>query len=106
MLERAIQREPLLVGAYADLAETLYAKGDLKGSEAAIRRGSAAAPRRRADLQSVRAALLVRAGKLQPALRALRAAVPTGPFSDPTSALQQIDILREALRQKRASAPS
>jgi tetratricopeptide (TPR) repeat protein len=104
-LERAIALDPQQVGAYGDLAGVLRAQGDADGSGRAIERGIAAAPRRGGELRGIEGTLLLATGQLEPALKALRAALPTGPFSDPTSMAQRVEFVLNALRRQSAGTP-
>jgi tetratricopeptide (TPR) repeat protein len=101
-ITEALERDPLQVGAYTELAEIAVTRGDMHEAVREIERGIAMQPRRRSELRGVLGSLLFSAGDLSPALPALRSALPTGPFTDPLVLSRQIDLVRELERRSQS----
>jgi tetratricopeptide (TPR) repeat protein len=94
LTEAAIQRDPLMVRGYGQLAEIRAREGDPAGIAAAIERGIAVEPRSTQSLRQLEALAYDRLGDRGRALTALEQALPRGPFSRPESILAQIEARR------------
>lgn len=79
-LRRAIEREPLLVRAYFELARVELARGEIVAAGRTIEQGIAAYPRQRRRLRFYEAQAYIESGHYPLALSALRRAYPRGPF--------------------------
>jgi tetratricopeptide (TPR) repeat protein len=94
LTERAIERDPLMVRGYGQLAELSAQAGDAAGIAAAIERGIDFEPRSTQSYRQVEAYAWSRMGDRDRTLAALEASVPRGPFSRPESVLARIATLR------------
>jgi tetratricopeptide (TPR) repeat protein len=94
LTEAAIERDPLLVRGYGQLADLYAQEGDAAGVAAAIERGIEVEPRSTQSFRQVEAYAWDRMGERERALAALEQAVPRGPFSRPEAVLSQIAARR------------
>lgn len=97
LLEAAIERDPLLVRAYGQVARLEAADKDPAGIAAVIERGIAFEPRSTSSLRLLEAIAYDQMGDAPRALEALEQAVPRGPFSRPDEIVKQIETLRRDL---------
>jgi len=100
LIEAAIERDPLLVRAYGELARLDAADKNAAGVAAAIERGIAAEPRATPTLRLLEAVAYDQMGDPARALGALEQAVPRGPFSRPDQVETQIQTLRAQLANR------
>lgn len=96
LIETVIEREPLFVRAYGQLAELHARAGDAAGIASAIERGIAAEPRSRPSLRMYEAIAYEVLGDATRAREALEQAIPRGPFSRPENALARLAELENA----------
>ncbi len=94
LTEAAIERDPLMVRGYGQLAEIHAQERDPAGIAAAIERGIAVEPRSTQSLRQLEAIAYDRLGDRGRALVALEQALPRGPFSRPEGILAQLEARR------------
>jgi len=81
VVESELERDPLRIAAWAQLALLHASRGDVAALEGAIDAGLAANPRRWSDLYRAKASAYQRAGDSNAAERAARRSTPRGPFA-------------------------
>ncbi len=101
LTEAALERDPLLVRAYGQLAQIYARERNAAGIAASIARGIAVEPRSAASLRLLEAIAYESIGDAERSLAALEQAVPRGPFSRPQAILDQLDARRRELRPPR-----
>ncbi|MEX2208591.1 MAG: hypothetical protein WEF50_20435 [Myxococcota bacterium] len=94
LTEAALERDPLLVRGYGQLADLYAQERNAAGIEATIERGIAVEPRSTQSLRQVEAYAWDRLGERARALEALELSVPRGPFSRPEGVRSQIAARR------------
>jgi hypothetical protein len=99
LTEAAIERDPLFVRAYGQLAQISAQEQNPAGIAAAIERGIAFEPRSTQSLRLLEALAYENIGDAVRSSAALEQAVPRGPFSRPQAILEQI-----AARRRQRSA--
>ena len=91
LIERVIDREPLFVRAYGQLAETHARENDFAGISMAIERGIAAEPRSTQSLRLLEALAYETIGDEARARASLERAIPRGPFARPQAILRRLE---------------
>lgn len=97
LIDAALERDPLLIRGYGQLARLHAAQQDPAGIAQAIERGIAAEPRATSSLRLLEAVAYDQMRDPARALEALEQAVPRGPFSRPEEIEKQIQTLRSHL---------
>ncbi len=93
LIEAVIEREPLFVRAYGQLADVHARENDPAGIAEAIRRGIEAEPRSTQSLRLFESIAYQAIGDLPRARTALERAIPRGPFSRPEAILKRLEGL-------------
>jgi tetratricopeptide (TPR) repeat protein len=88
--EQAVALNPLLVSAYGGLLQVATRRKDRARLDQWVERAVKAYPRESGRIDQLSASAYERLGELDAALRALRRAVPRGPFSNPTRVKERI----------------
>ena len=94
LTEAALERDPLIVRGYGQLAQICAQQRNPAGIAAAIERGIAVEPRSTQSLRMLEAMAYENSGDSKRSLAALERAIPRGPFSRPQAILDEIAARR------------